>query len=214
MTNEVPAIRVSQIRKTYGATVALDEVSVSIRAGTVHALLGENGAGKSTIVKVLSGLVTPDAGSIEVFGRTASLASPLAAHRLGIQTAFQEMTLVRNLTVLDNMLIPDAPVGPTGMMSRGRARRAVSAHFAEMGLQSVDLDEEIGKLDLAMRQKIEIARAVFRSPKILLLDEPTSALSGPDVDWLGTVIRAEKAKGRPWCSSRTACARSVSSATN
>lgn len=195
MTNDVPAIRLSRIRKAYGATVALDDVSVSIRPGTVHALLGENGAGKSTIVKVLSGLVSPDSGGIEVFGQTVSLTSPRASHRLGIQTAFQEMTLVRNLTVLDNMLIPDAPVGPTGMMSRSRARHAVNVHFAKMGLQSVHLDEEIGDLDLAVRQKIEIARAVFREPEILLLDEPTSALSGPDVDWLGAVIRAQKEKG-------------------
>lgn len=195
MTSDTTAIRVSQIRKAYGATVALDDVSISIRQGTVHALLGENGAGKSTIVKVLSGLVSTDTGSIEVFGHPVSLTSPKAAHRLGIQTAFQEMTLVRNLTVLDNMLIPDAPVGPTGMMSRGRARQSVAEHFAAMGLQSVHLDDEVGDLDLAVRQKIEIARAVYRQPRILLLDEPTSALSGPDVDWLGTVIRTQKKKG-------------------
>ena len=195
MTSDVHAIRVSEIRKAYGATVALDDVSLSIRQGTVHALLGENGAGKSTIVKVLSGLVSPNTGTIQVFDKTVSLNSPRAAHRLGIQTAFQEMTLVRNLTVLDNMLIPVAPVGITGMMSRGRARRDIAAHFAAMGLQSVHLDEEVGDLDLAVRQKIEIARAVYRKPRILLLDEPTSALSGPDVDWLGTVIRAEKQKG-------------------
>ena len=195
MTDDVPAVRVSQARKAYGATIALDDVSLSIRPGTVHALLGENGAGKSTIVKVLSGLVSPDAGTIEIFGHKVSLTSPRTAHRLDIQTAFQEMTLVSNLTVLDNMLIPEAPIGFTGMMSRRKARRDVAAHFREMGLESVHLDEEIGELDLAVRQKIEIARAVFRKPKILLLDEPTSALSGPDVDWLGTVIRAEKEKG-------------------
>jgi ribose transport system ATP-binding protein len=195
MTSDAPAIRVSEIRKAYGATIALDDVSISIAPGTVHALLGENGAGKSTIVKVLSGLVTPSSGTIEVFGHDVVLNAPRAAHRLGIQTAFQEMTLVRNLTVLDNMLIPDAPVGITGMMSRGRARRSVSEHFAKMGLEHLDLDEEVGDLDLAVRQKIEIARAIYREPRILLLDEPTSALSGPDVDWLGTVIQAQKQRG-------------------
>ncbi|PWE57739.1 sugar ABC transporter ATP-binding protein [Metarhizobium album] len=195
MTHDIPAIRVSQIRKIYGATTALDDVSFSIKPGTVHALLGENGAGKSTIVKLLSGLVSPDVGSIEVFGQPVQLSSPRDAHRLGIQTAFQEMTLVRNLTVLDNILIPEAPVGLTGMMNRKRARQEVTAHFRDMDLHSVDLDDEIGDLDLAVRQKIEIARAVFRQPKILLLDEPTSALSGPDVDWLGRVIRRLKQKG-------------------
>ncbi|HWK64954.1 MAG TPA: sugar ABC transporter ATP-binding protein [Rhizobiaceae bacterium] len=195
MSNEVPAIRIAQLRKAYGPTVALDDVSVVIAPGTVHALLGENGAGKSTIVKVLSGLVSPDSGSFEIFGGPASLASPRDAHRLGVQTAFQEMTLVRNLTVLDNMLIPDAPVGLSGMMSRRLARERVASHFAGLGLQSVDLDDEIGDLDLALRQKIEIARAIYRKPRILLLDEPTSALSGPDVDWLGNVIRAQKRQG-------------------
>jgi ribose transport system ATP-binding protein len=195
MTNDIAAIRVCQIRKIYGATTALDDVSFSVKPGTVHALLGENGAGKSTIVKLLSGLVSPDAGGIEVFGQPAQLHSPRAAHRLGIQTAFQEMTLVRNLTVLDNILILDAPVGLTGMMNRKRASREVSAHFRDMELHSVQLDDEIDSLDLGVRQKIEIARAVFRQPKILLLDEPTSALSGPDVDWLGRVISRLKQKG-------------------
>jgi len=193
--SNAPAIRIANVRKAYGATVALDDVSVSIRAGTVHALLGENGAGKSTIVKLLSGLVTPDKGSVEIFGTPAHLSSPREAHRRGIQTAFQEMTLVHNLTVLDNMLIPVAPVGPTGMMSRSKARQSVSAHFRDMGLDDIDLDDETGELDLPVRQKIEIARAVYRKPRILLLDEPTSALSGPDVDWLGNVIRTLKRQG-------------------
>ncbi|HEY6633237.1 MAG TPA: sugar ABC transporter ATP-binding protein [Rhizobiaceae bacterium] len=196
MPNEVPAIRIAQVRKAYGATVALDDVSVAIAPGGVHALLGENGAGKSTIVKVLSGLVSPDAGSVEIFGKQALLSSPRDAQRFGVQTAFQEMTLVRNLTVLDNMLIPDAPMGFIGMMSRRAARESVAAHFAELGLQAVHLDDEIADLDLAVRQKIEIARAVYRKPRILLLDEPTSALSGPDVDWLGNVILALKRQGK------------------
>lgn len=195
MTNDVPAIRISRVGKAYGATVALDDVSFSVRSGSVHALLGENGAGKSTIVKVLSGLVSPDTGSVEILGQAAQVSSPRTAQRLGIQTAFQEMTLIRNLTVLDNILIPDAPVGFSGMMSRRRARRDIEAHFRDMGLHSFSLDDEVGDLDLAVRQKIEIARAVFRRPKILLLDEPTSALSGPDVDWLGLVIQRLKLQG-------------------
>ncbi|MBX3566748.1 MAG: sugar ABC transporter ATP-binding protein [Rhizobiaceae bacterium] len=195
MSSEIPAIHITHAGKAYGATIALDDVSISVRPGTVHALLGENGAGKSTIVKVLSGLVSPDSGDIEIFGKAAQLWSPREAHRLGIQTAFQEMTLVRNLTVLDNMLIPEAPVGLSGMMSRGKARQSVAAHFHDMGLNDIHLDDEIGDLDLAVRQKIEIARAVYRKPRILLLDEPTSALSGPDVDWLGNVIRGLKRQG-------------------
>jgi ribose transport system ATP-binding protein len=181
------AVSVVNLRKAFGATVAVDDVSFAIPKGSVHALLGENGAGKSTIVNLLSGLIVPDAGSIEIFGQPERLRSPRAAHALGIQTAFQEMTLVRDLTVLDNMLLPYAPIGLVGLIRRRAAAAALRAHFASLGFD-VDLDAEIGSLDLAVQQKIEIARAVFRKPRLILLDEPTSTLAGRDVDWLGDQI--------------------------
>jgi ribose transport system ATP-binding protein len=194
-SGEVPAIAVEDIRKTYGATVAVDGVSFGIAAGSVHALLGENGAGKSTVVKLLSGLAAPDSGGFRLFGQPARLSSPRAAHAHGVQTAFQEMTLVRDLTVLDNMLLPYGPVGPFGTLRKWRARDAVAAHLALLDLGDIHPDEEVGDLELAQRQKIEIARAVFRKPKILLLDEPTSTLSGRDVDWLGAIIARLNAGG-------------------
>lgn len=195
MSQAATAILVNGISKAYGATVALDNVNLTIGQGTVHALLGENGAGKSTLVKLLSGLVAPDAGQLHVFGEEVTLSSPLAAQRRGIQTAFQEMTLLHNLTVLDNMLLPIPPTGMSGMIRRAQIRRDVLEHFEAIGLNDVDLDDEIGELDLAIRQKIEIARAVFRKPRILLLDEPTSTLSGPDVDWMSALIRNLKKQG-------------------
>jgi ribose transport system ATP-binding protein len=194
-TESVPAVSVENVRKAYGATVAVDDVSFSIAAGTVHALLGENGAGKSTIVKLLSGLVLPDSGRFRVDGQPVRLGSPRAAHAHGIQTAFQEMTLVRDLTVLDNMLLPYGPVGPFGTIRRRRAGAEVAAHLAALGLADIDLDADMGTLELAQRQKIEIARAIWRKPRILLLDEPTSTLSGRDVDWLGEIIARQAAAG-------------------
>ena len=188
------AVSVVNLRKTFGATVAVDDVSFAIPKGSVHALLGENGAGKSTIVKLLSGLILPDAGSIKVFGHPARLRSPRVAHALGVQTAFQEMTLLPDLTVLDNMLLPYAPMGPVGLIRRRTATVALRAHFASLGFD-VDLDAEIGGLDLAVQQKIEIARAVFRKPRLILLDEPTSTLAGRDVDWLGDLIVRLKGAG-------------------
>ncbi len=182
-----PAITVRQLYKAFGATVAVDDVSLEIGKGAVHALLGENGAGKSTIVKLLSGLIEPDRGHLEILGVPGRVSSPRSAHALGIQTAFQEMTLVPDLSVLDNMLLPYAPVGLSGMIRRKRAEREVSTHLDELGFD-VDIHEEVGNLDLAVQQKIEIARAIYRKPKILLLDEPTSTLAGRDVDWLGGVI--------------------------
>ncbi|HVO02367.1 MAG TPA: sugar ABC transporter ATP-binding protein [Candidatus Cybelea sp.] len=189
------AIGAEHVRKAFGATVAVDDVSFEVATASVHALLGENGAGKSTIVKLLSGLMSPDQGAFRVFGEPAALRSPRAAHALGIQTAFQEMTLVRDLTVLDNVLLPYAPVNALGLVRRRGAEAAVGRHFAGLGLDAIDLQAEVGELDLAIKQKIEIARALYRQPKILLLDEPTSSLSGTDVDWLGEVIAREKAKG-------------------
>jgi len=189
------AIAVQGVRKAYGATVAVDDASFAIAAGSVHALLGENGAGKSTVVKLLSGLGLPDAGGFSVFGEPVRLTSPRVAHAHGIQTAFQEMTQVRDLTVLDNMLLPYGPVGWSGMIRRRRARPAVAAHLALLGLDDIDLDSDVAELELAQQQKIEIARAVFRRPRILLLDEPTSSLSGRDVDWLGEIIARLAADG-------------------
>ena len=191
----MPAVSVQSVRKAFGPTVAISDVSFDIKVGSVHALLGENGAGKSTLVKLLSGLLQPDSGHLAVNGQPVKLTSPRIAHAKGIQTAFQEMTLVRDLSVLDNMMLPYAPFGISGMIRRRSARAAIEQHFKQLGFE-VDLDAEVGSLDLALQQKIEIARAIYRDPQILLLDEPTSTLSGSDVDWLGKLISTLKAEGK------------------
>lgn len=189
-----PIIEVTNLRKAYGPTIANDNVSFTVAPGAVHAVLGENGAGKSTTMKLLSGLIRPDTGTIKIDGNPVNLKSPRDAHAAGIQTAFQELTLVPDLTVLENMMLPKGPQNPLFMLKKAEARRKVSEHF-----RSVDLDIDLGalasELDLASRQKIEIARAIFRNPRILLLDEPTSALTGDDVDWLGHIIADAKARG-------------------
>jgi len=189
------AICAREIRKAYGATIALDGASFSVERGTVHALLGENGAGKSTLVKVLSGLVQPDRGTIELFGEASRIESPRAAQRLGLQAAFQEMTQIRDLTVAQNMLLPDEPVNRWGGVRQREAERRVTEHLTRLGLGYIDPRSEIRDLDLPVRQKLEIARAVFRNPRILVLDEPTSTLSGRDIDWLGQIIADTKAGG-------------------
>ena len=141
------AVSVKGVRKAFGPTVAVNDVSFDIKAGSVHALLGENGAGKSTLVKLMSGLLQPDTGSISIHGKPVSLTSPRASHAQGIQTAFQEMTLVRDLSVLDNMMLPYAPQGLTGMIRRSQARAAIEKHLGKLGF-AVDLDAEVGRLDL------------------------------------------------------------------
>ncbi len=195
MTGPVDALRMVKVVKAYGPTLALGGMDLAVRAGEVHALLGENGAGKSTTVKLLSGLVRPTLGSIEIFGEMVKLTRPATAHRLGIQTAFQEISLVRDLTVEDNMLMPYAPITGAGLLRRREGARLVRDHLERMQLGHVDPGADVGDLDLPQRQKIEIARAIFRKPRILLLDEPTSALSGKDIDWLGWLIETLKADG-------------------
>ena len=178
--SSLAAIEIVGVSKTFGVTRAVDDVSFAVTTGTAHALIGENGAGKSTIMKLLSGLIEPDNGAIRIEGQAARLRSPRIAHRAGIQTAFQELTLIPDLTVLENILIPYAPTGLTGIVHKRLAARTIAQHFDAIGLD-VDLYALAGDLDLAVRQKIEIARALFRKPQILLLDEPTSALSESDV---------------------------------
>ncbi len=195
MTDSAAAIAVSQVTKAFGATVALDGASFTARRGEVHALLGENGAGKSTMVKLLSGLLQPDSGTIKIDGTAAELKSPRDSHRLGIQTAFQEMTLVKSLTVADNMLLPYAPTTALGQLKGRAGLNRVAAHLERLGLGHINPRVEVGSLDLSVRQKIEIARAIFRAPRVLLLDEPTSSLSGGDIDWLGGLIAELKASG-------------------
>jgi ribose transport system ATP-binding protein len=189
------AIRVSGIRKAFGPTVALNDLSLSIAPGEVHAILGENGAGKSTLVKVLAGLVEPDGGDIAVFGRSVRLPGPRAAHALGIRTAFQEISLVRDLTVAQNLLLMEEPLSFAGTIRRRNAEAAVRRDLEALGLSDIDPRRRVAELDLPTRQRIEIARAVSRRPRILLLDEPTASLSARDVEWLGGLIAEMQRSG-------------------
>ena len=191
----LPAISTSRLTVRYGPTTALDAVDLGIASGQVHALLGENGAGKSTIVKVLSGLVSPDAGTINIFGQKVVRFGVRVANKLGIRTAFQEISLIKDLSVAQNFMLMEEPRNLVGMI-RGRALEDhVRAQLEQLGINSVNPRVEVSTLDLPSRQKIEIARAVSHNPRILLLDEPTSALSSRDVQWLGDLIERLKDLG-------------------
>ena len=168
-----PALQVENVSKSFGATQALDGVGFSVGRGEIHALLGENGAGKSTLVKVLSGLVVPNAGSISVFGQPVDIArhGARAAQALGIRTAFQEISLVPDLTIADNLLLPNAPRRFGFMVDRQEANRRVEGILERLELQDIDPRADVADCPLPIRQKLEIARAIARDPKVLLLDE-------------------------------------------
>ena len=189
------ALAIDKLSKRFGATVALDGATMTIGRGEIHALLGENGAGKSTLVRILSGLTRPDEGTISVFGERALPAGPRGARTLGIATAFQEITLVPDLSVEENLLLGEAPTRFGFLLDRRQARRWSEAALARLELGSVDPRREIRDCPLPLRQKLEIARAIARESRILLLDEPTSALSAQDVEWLGRRIAELRACG-------------------
>jgi ribose transport system ATP-binding protein len=188
-------VECSGLSKSFGGVRALDDASLSASVGEVHALVGENGAGKSTLIKVLGGRLRPDSGSIRVNGTPVTLAAPPDAHRLGIWTVFQELTLLPWLSVAENLLIRREPRGRTGLIDRRGTERRAAAILAGFGIEHIDPLALIEDLSLAARQIVEIVRAISHDPAVLLLDEPTSSLVEREVVWLFGQIRRLRGRG-------------------
>ena len=186
-------LQVLGLRKSYGPTHALGGVSFSIYPGEVHALLGENGAGKSTLVKILTGVVSPNEGSMLFQSAAYAPRSILQARAAGVTTAFQELSLLPNLTVAQNLALPCQSKGWAHLNSRARNCKAAAATLQRFGLGELDPAAAISELSLADRQRLEIVRALSHHPALLVLDEPTAVL--PSTDWLFELIRQETAKG-------------------
>jgi ribose transport system ATP-binding protein len=167
---------------------ALKDASFCADFGEVHALVGENGAGKSTMIKIMSGVLRPDAGTVRVRGAKVELRGPHDARALGIGTVFQELTLMPWMTVAENLFLRGEPRGPSRLIRRRELASRAEDLFVRVGIRGIDPHELPAALSLADRQVIEIARALVRDPDILFLDEPTSALAEQEVQWLiGTV---------------------------
>ncbi len=179
-------LNVQDVSKAYGATIAVKRVSFDIEHGEIHALVGENGAGKSTVVKMLSGIVAPDEGTLELDDAAFAPGSPMAAREAGVSAAFQELSLLPNLTVAENLMLPTQLKGAGGLVSRNRNWDSAAAILAEYGLQHIHPGVVVGTLSLAEKQRIELVRAISRKPKLLVLDEPTAALADPT--WLFDIL--------------------------
>lgn len=188
-------VELRDIRHCYGPTVALSDCQLQIRKGEIHGLVGENGSGKSTVVKLLSGVMTPTSGTVKVSGETRRLTSPARAHRLGIVTVFQETLVADECTTVENVFL-----GSDGLFRRSRSRahelRAATVILERLGLPSSALTTPPAKLSLAARQTLTIARALARDWRLLVLDEATSALDLATRDRLFTIIAEHRDAGR------------------
>jgi inositol transport system ATP-binding protein len=188
-----PLLRMEHISKRFPGVVALDDVSFEILPGEVHGLLGENGAGKSTLLKILSGAYRPDAGSITLAGEPLTLATPLDAQRQGIVTIYQEFNLIPTMSVAENMFLGREP-GRGPFVSWKRMRDETAGILRRLGL---DLDPMMPVSDLSVgeQQMVEIARALSMESRIIIMDEPTSALSEQEVERLFRIVADLKNRG-------------------
>ncbi len=188
-------LEVENVRKEFPGVVALDNVEFRLKRGTVHALMGENGAGKSTLMKIVAGIYTPDSGSFKLRGVDIRLNGPLDALENGIAMIHQELNLMGPMTIAENIWIRREPKSRWGLIDHGKMREQTAALFKRL---NIDLDPEIevGSLSVANRQMVEIAKAVSYESDVLIMDEPTSALTERVVDHLFKIIRALKSEGK------------------
>ena len=185
----VPLLHMEGITKQYPGTLANDRVSLTVERNQIHALLGENGAGKSTLVKIIYGLVKPDAGRITWEGQEVSIGSPGQAQRMGVGMVFQHFSLFEALTVAENISLGLATVG-----ERQGLRDRIVRVSTEYGLP-LDPDRVVHDLSVGERQRIEIVRCLLQSPKLLIMDEPTSVLTPQEVGRLFATLRRLAAEG-------------------
>ncbi|HEX6467811.1 MAG TPA: sugar ABC transporter ATP-binding protein [Streptosporangiaceae bacterium] len=188
-----PQVEVDGLFRAFGGVPAVRDVSFTVGAGEIHALCGHNGAGKSTVVKMLSGQLVPDAGRIIIGGAPVEVRSPQQAQRLGIALVDQELSVVPSLTVRDNLLLGDIS---TPMVNRRRAAAARCRQVLnDLGLDRISPDQPLSTLSMGERQLVEIARALSQHARLLILDEPTATLSDVETEHVFAAVRRAAAQG-------------------
>jgi simple sugar transport system ATP-binding protein len=193
-SNGAEVLRVEHIGKRFGALVALRDVNMHLRRGEVLGLIGDNGAGKSTLMKIICGYHRPDAGRILVNGEELSLRSVDHARSIGIDTVYQDLALVNELSVYHNMFLNREQVWWPFLNNR-RMRKLAEEHLADMGVNIPDVSVEVAKLSGGQRQAIAVARSVYSDAKVLLLDEPLAAMGAKEGALILDLVRDLRARG-------------------
>src|SRR5258708_5183039 len=190
-------VEVSKVSKHFGGTLALNEASFHCTHGSIHALVGENGAGKSALVKILAGIVVADTGKIHINGKEySSFRSPDFATSLGVIPVFQELSLITSLTVAENVFIANAPCNRFGQVNFKKLHQQTEQLLAEVGFSNIDTDSLISELSLAQRQLVEIAKAFSRRTRFVVMDEGRSGVPKHEVERIFKVLRQMRDEGR------------------
>ena len=190
-----PAVlALENVSKSFGAVRAVTGASITLRAGEVHALLGENGAGKSTVVSLLAGAQQPDTGRVLLDGQPVDLANPLTARMAGVAVMYQEPSLFPDLSIAENVFMGRQPLGAMRRIDTRALRAATAQLFERLGV-TLDPARAVRGLSIADQQMIEIAKALSFDARVLIMDEPTAALSGPEVQRLFAVVRTLRDRG-------------------
>ena len=191
------ALRAEGIVKRFGALTALDGVDLHVRQGEVLGLIGDNGAGKSTLVKIITGFHRPDAGTLAVDGKEVNLRSVSQARDLGIQTVFQDLALVPELSVYHNMFLNSEPVlKPLPLLNNKKMKELTRRYLDDIGVKIKSIDTEVGRLSGGQRQAIAVARSVYSDARILLLDEPLAAMGAKEGAMILDLIQRLKGEGK------------------
>ncbi len=190
-----PVLQLVNVSKRFPGVVALDGVSFDLYPGEVHVLVGENGAGKSTLVKLLSGIYQPDGGEIRFEGQPVQLRTPHAAQQLGISTVHQELNLIPHLDVGKNIYLGREPMrGKTGVIDWSALYAGAAEQLARLGI-ALDPHAPVSRLGVAMQQMTEIAKALVNDARVLILDEPTAAITAEESEQLFQLVEKLKAQG-------------------
>ena len=191
---DTPVLAVRHVSKSFAGVRALVDIDLEIAPGEIHCLAGENGSGKSTLIKVISGVHTPEHGTVSIDGRDFTRLTPAAAIDAGVRVIYQDFSIFPNLSVMENIALGSEVAAGRRLVNRSRMREVAREAVAKIGFD-VDLDELVGNLSVADKQLVAISRALMGDAKLIIMDEPTTALTKKEVAALFDIVRDLQSRG-------------------